>query len=228
MTYNCLLIDVDDTILDFKAAEKLAFKKTHEDKGVSFTEDDYFNYHHLNIQLWKNFEKGLITLEDIKANRYKMYFESRGLNVDSADFQSAYENNLAYCAQVFDDEVMPTLDYISKRAEIYGVTNGLSHVQSRRLQLSGVDKYFTNCFVSEKIGARKPDKRFFDYVEDHVPCFDKTKTLLVGDSLTADIPAAQYGYDTCLINRGGSPLSECAIPPKYVIEKFYELKKFFE
>ena len=39
--YDFILTDVDDTLLDFGAAERYALKKTHEINGISFVADDF-------------------------------------------------------------------------------------------------------------------------------------------------------------------------------------------
>lgn len=227
MKFKFLLLDIDDTVLDFKAAEKFAFKKTHDDYGISFCEEDYLIYTELNKSLWKQFEKGEITLSTIKQTRYQKYFFSRGITADAASFQNDYEQNLSLSGVVFDDGVLDTLEYVCKRAEIYAVTNGMAHIQKSRLKLSGIDKFLSGSFVSEHIGVRKPDKGFFDYVEAHIPNFIKEQAIVVGDSLSADIPAGLYGYKTCLINRSANKVTEFAVKPDFEITKFSEIKNFF-
>ena len=227
MKYEFLLLDIDDTALDFLAAEKFAFKKTHGDYGIPFEEKDYFNYSEFNKSLWKRFEKNEISLDYIKNNRFRLYFESRSVSVDAAAFQLDYEENLALCGEVFEDGVIETLSYISNKAQIYAITNGMSHIQEKRLKLSGLDKFIKASFVSECIGVRKPEKLFFDYVENNILNFDKEKALVVRDSLSADIPAGLYGYKTCLINRKNTPVNDCIVKPDYIINEFNELKNFF-
>ena len=104
----------------------------------------------------------------------------------------------------------------------------MMHIQKNRLKLCGIDKYLSGNFVSQAIGFRKPDSKFFEYVENNIPNFDKEKTLLVGDSLSADIAAAKYGYHTCYINRQNIAIPDDKIKPEFEINYFYELKKFFE
>ena len=71
MNYKFVLFDVDDTILDFKAAENFAFKKTHNDFNIQFSESAYEVYHKINSNLWKEFEKGVVSVEDIRNTRFK-------------------------------------------------------------------------------------------------------------------------------------------------------------
>ena len=81
--------------------------------------------------------------------------------------------------------------------------DGLDIEKCREI-VSEVKPYFEKCFVSEAIGVPKPHKEFFDYVEENIEGFDKTKTLVIGDSLTSDIQGGiNAGIDTCWFNPKG-------------------------
>ena len=59
-------------------------------------------------------------------------------------------------------------------------------------------------FVSEEIGFSKPNKEFFEYIEEHIEGFNKKEAIVIGDSLTSDIKGAiNYGIDTCWFNPNG-------------------------
>ena len=60
-------------------------------------------------------------------------------------------------------------------------------MQAGRLKSADISKYFQKIFVSEEIGADKPDKQYFDRCAEQIPDFDPQKTMIVGDSLTSDI-----------------------------------------
>ena len=70
------------------------------------------------------------------------------------------------------------------------VTNGFSYVQHRRLQLSGLLPYLDAVVVSQDLGLQKPDPALVDLALDRLGCRDRTKALLVGDSLSSDMAAA--------------------------------------
>lgn len=56
MRYNTLLFDVDDTILDFKAAELQGLSKLFGNQGYELTDELLSSYQILNQQLWKDYE----------------------------------------------------------------------------------------------------------------------------------------------------------------------------
>ena len=227
MGYKFILLDIDDTVLDFKKAERAAFEKTHIDNGVAFSDKDYELYSKINADLWKALERGEISSSEVIINtRYSIYCKERGIAELGESFRVEYESNLSENAYVFDEEVFETLSLLKKHCKIYSITNGTYHVQSKRIKKSGVEVFLDGQFISEKVGYRKPDKRFFEYVESNIPNFDKAKALVVGDSLTADMPAKKYGYDTCLINRKNIEELLFEYSPTYIIKSFSDLKKF--
>ena len=84
------------------------------------------------------------------------------------------------------------------KVRMYIVTNGAAKVQRGRWARTGLDKYFSGVFISELIGCNKPDVRYFQAVEKQIPDFDKSRAIIVGDSLSSDIKGGyDFGIDTC-------------------------------
>lgn len=227
MKFRFLLLDIDDTVLDFKSAELHALAKTHEDFAMPYNGSDLELYHNINLTLWNEFEKGKISVSEVLANRFELYFKARGIAADSLPFRLKYEENLSERGELCGDGVIETLEFIKTRARIFAVTNGVARIQASRLKETGINRYFEKIFISELIGCRKPEKGFFDYVEANIDGFDKDQALLVGDSLSADIPAAKYGFHTCWINRQNQSDKNADIKPEFTITKFTELKNFW-
>ena len=78
-------------------------------------------------------------------------------------------------------------------------------------------------FVSEEIGVGKPDIRYFEVVFDAMGITDKSKVLIVGDSLASDIVGGiTAGIDTCWY----SPENKTTkLTPTYIVDS---LDKVFE
>ena len=53
-------------------------------------------------------------------------------------------------------------------------------------------KYFTHCFVSERMGMEKPAREFFEGCFAALPGILPEETMIIGDSLTADIAGDVY------------------------------------
>ena len=70
-----VLLDLDDTILDFHKAEKEALKKALQKVGVEPTEKLLAGYSEINLAQWKKLELGELTQEEVKISRYHIFFE---------------------------------------------------------------------------------------------------------------------------------------------------------
>ena len=99
---------------------------------------------------------------------------------------------------------LETCKMLSEYCSLYIVTNGVSKTQHSRIRLSAIKDYFKDIFVSEDVGYQKPLKEFFDYVFEKINLIDKSRVLIVGDSLTSDIQGGNNaGIDTCWYNPKG-------------------------
>ena len=88
------------------------------------------------------------------------------------------------------------------------MTNGVASTQRKRLAATGLNNYVKEVFISEIIGAQKPQKAFFDHCIEHIGPCDLREILLIGDSLSADIRGANMaGIPSCWFNPKGKPLS---------------------
>ena len=189
--YKYLLFDLDDTILDFKAAEVYAFKKLLSKLNIEFKD---------NLALWKKYELGLIERNIIFEDRMKPLFEMLEINYDPVKASYEYLDYLSECA-IFIGNSYKEIVRLSKKYDLYIISNGEPSVQYPRIKASGLDKIFKGLFISSEIGHQKPKKEFFDYVKEHITDFNTEKAIVIGDSLSSDIKGAiNYGIDSCWFN----------------------------
>ena len=93
------------------------------------------------------------------------------------------------------------------------MTNGVASTQRKRLAATGLDAYVKDVFISEVIGAQKPQEAFFEYCFAHIPPCDPSEILLIGDSLSADILGAnRAGIPSCWSNPKGKENPGTAAP----------------
>lgn len=72
------------------------------------------------------------------------------------------------------------------------------------MKLSGFGELLDGVFLSENIGSEKPNVGFFEKVFEEIQPVDKSKTVIVGDSLTSDIQGGiNAGIKTCLYAPNG-------------------------
>lgn len=195
--YKFLLFDADDTLLDFKAAELEALSKLFHSLSLELTPTIHQRYHEINISLWKAFEKNEITRDQIISTRFRLLFHELKIDNIPNTIETDYLDYLAQGHQTIHGakELLTTL---KSSHQLYIVSNGIASTQHRRLKESGLYEYFNDIFISEDTGYQKPQKGFFEYVQAHIPNFQKDKALIIGDSLSSDIQGGfNFGIDTC-------------------------------
>lgn len=230
MGYRILLFDVDNTLLDFDANEAESFRSMMKELQEPWTEEIYETYKDLNTQLWKSIERKEITVEEGINRRFSDLMTCYGRDVDGRRWEKVYRKYLNQGIQEIP-QVHQVLGRLREQGyELYVITNGVEETQMSRMSGAGLDKYFIKLFISEKIGAGKPSKEFFDYVKKHVENFGEKMALVIGDSLTSDIKGGiDAGIDTCWFCKEKDSsirekeLQSEQVKPSYIISELEEL-----
>ena len=85
-----LFLDLDDTILDFHKAERIALSNTIRSFGIEPTEEVLGRYHVINKWHWEQLELGTMTRAEVLVGRFAMLFEERNIAVDPEAVARAY------------------------------------------------------------------------------------------------------------------------------------------
>lgn len=209
---DTIFFDLDDTILDFHAAERAALTDTLGQLGVAPTEEILERYSELNLQQWKLLERGEITRDALKVRRYALLFAEFGLACPPEEAARLYEDRLCL-GHYFMAGAEELLAALAGRYGLYIVTNGTARVQKSRIRSAGLEAYFRDVFISEAIGYDKPDARFFQSCFARIPGFVRENALLVGDSLSSDIAGGKNaGLRTVWYNRRGEENRSGIVP----------------
>jgi 2-haloacid dehalogenase len=202
MKYSTILFDLDDTLLDFGKAEERAVKLLMEKYNIPPTKENRELYIKMNKAKWAALEKHEITRDDLFSKRFTEYFEAVGIVADGIKANDEYITFLSE-GHFLIEGALEVCEELSKECQLYIITNGAKKAQYGRLTGSPLMKYIKDVFISEEIGADKPDKEFFSYVLERIPEKDIRKIIIVGDSLYSDIAGGiNSGIDTCWLNRG--------------------------
>ena len=217
-----LLLDLDDTILDFHKAEHRALTLALTEAGVEVTEERIARYSEINASRWALLEEKKLTRAEVLYSRFAIFFEEMGVEVDPRTVQKAYEGHLSE-GHFFIEGAEALLTALSPRYRLYLASNGTARVQAGRIKSAGIAPYFERMFISEEVGADKPDPAFFRAVFTAIPRFLPEETLMVGDSLTSDIRGGRdAGIRTVWFNPHGKPPRK-DILPTYEIASLSEL-----
>lgn len=224
--YEILLIDLDDTILDFKRAERNAIGKTVASFGTEPTEAVLHRYHLINKAHWEALERGEISREQVLVGRFSVLFRELGLEVDPVACARTYEKNLSQ-GHWFLPGAEEALEVLHKKYRLFLASNGTASVQHGRMTSANLYRFFEGIFISQEIGFNKPSRDYFEGCFEKIPDFDRAKTLMVGDSLTSDILGGiNAGVDTLWVNPEHKQAGE--VKPTYEIENLAQLDEFLQ
>ena len=225
--FEFLFLDLDDTILDFHKAERIAISKTIRDFGVEPTEEVLARYHVINKWHWEQLELGKLTRAQVLENRFGVLFQELGVDADKTLCARTYEHNLSI-GHYFLPGAEEAVDRLSKKYRLFLASNGTASVQKGRMTSANLYRFFEKVFVSQEIGHNKPSHAYFDACFAQIPGFDKRKAIIVGDSLTSDIRGGNNaGIATCWVNPKGLPRRE-DIHVDYEIKALDELESLLE
>lgn len=228
MKYEIIIFDADETLFDFRKSERDAFKNTMLEFDIEYDENHHLKiYQDINTAIWKEFEEGLITQEKLKVERFKRLSDSLNAGFDEVEFAKSYIKYLADASFLFDESI-DLVESLHKDYRLTIVTNGLKDVQNHRIRKSVIGKYFEDIVISEEAKVSKPDPRIFELALNNIKHTDKSKVLMVGDSLTSDIKGGiNFCIDTCWFNPNKIE-NKTTIKPTYEISNLMELKDILE
>ncbi len=221
-----LFLDLDDTILDFHKAERIAIAKTIREFGVEPTEEILNLYHGINKWHWEQLELGTLTRDQVLVNRFAVLFERLGKDVDAPKCAKTYEHNLSI-GHYFLPGAEEAVDRLSQKYRLFLASNGTAVVQKGRMTSANLYRFFEKVFVSQEIGHNKPSKAYFEACFGEIPGFAKENAMIVGDSLTSDIQGGiNAGITTVWVN---PEHKDCGgIQPDYEIERLSQLEALLE
>lgn len=198
--YRTVLFDADQTLLDFKKSECAALCEALAAMGVTADENMLKRYSEINSATWKRLERGEITKTELRTVRFAEFCDFYSISLDVEVLAERYLASLA-TKRFLMDGALEVCRTIASSCRLYIITNGIASVQHGRLDPSPIRPYFQELFISDELGAEKPDSAFFDKVIEKIPDFDPADTLVVGDSLSSDIRGGiGAGLDTCWLN----------------------------
>lgn len=203
-----VLFDLDDTILDFHKAEAIALTRALSEMGVAPTPQTIARYSAINKSQWELLEEKKLTRPQVLIRRFDILFGELGVHVSSQETQRRYETYLAM-GHHFIPGAPELLAELVTKYRLFLVSNGTAPVQAGRIKSSGIETYFEKIFISEAVGADKPQKLFFDRCFAQIPDFCPEEAIIIGDSLTSDIRGGNNaGITTCWFNPKGLPRRE--------------------
>lgn len=220
-----ILIDVDNTLLDFSKCAKSAIRQGFSELGLPWEEGIFTVFSTVNDDLWRQIETGELTRQRLKEIRFARVFSRCGICADGPAFEARFHDLLAQSHEPVAG-ALELLRHLAGRYTVCVASNASYHQQVHRLELAGMLPYVRQVFVSEQAGALKPSPAFFAWCFAQLGNPPKESVLMIGDSLTADIAGgAAFGIATCWYNHGGQPLPD-GVRPDHTVAHLSEIPRF--
>ena len=204
MAYELLLADADGTLFDFDAGEQKALTALFAHFDIPAREEFFQTYHRVNREQWSLLEKGQTTLPELQVARMARFLEAVGLRRSPEEMHLFFRDQLsrqsillpgaeAFCAQV------------AERMPICLVTNGVAVIQHARFDHCPLSPYLSGLFISEELGTAKPDPAIVRAALRRMKVSPE-KAVMIGDSVAADIPAANAAGVFSILFTNGRPV----------------------
>lgn len=201
-----IFFDLDHTIWDFdRNAEETLYElyEVHRlrELGLISCSDFVAKYTENNHSLWAQYHLGLISKEILRAERFNRTFVELGVEPERIprQFEEDYVRISPTKTNLFEG-AQKVLAYLQEKYTLHIISNGFKETTLTKMDLSGLNPYFTNVIISEDVGVNKPDKAVFEYALNKAQAA-KAESIMIGDSLEADIYGAQnFGMRAIFFN----------------------------
>ena len=207
--YKYILFDLDRTLWDFDANARNNIYQLLDKYNVPVGDKSEFfeQYEQINHILWAGYEKGDIKKEELRWLRFHKAFNLYGIDDEnfSKEFGEEYLDEMPN-QNILMPHAMEVLEKLhTKGIKMAVVSNGFKEVQYRKLNKSGIDKFFQAVMISEEQGVHKPCPIIFKRAIKAIGG-DKKETLMVGDDFANDIEGAMiFGIDQFFYNYKNTP-----------------------
>lgn len=211
--YDFVLLDADNTLFDFDSAEARALRTVLLARGYTPDQTTVETYVRINAALWEAFARGEIEQDFLLVERFRRFQQAVGGSHDPAAFNADYMAALAAGSELFPGALELCRSLAGLGCTLAIVTNGAAVAQRGRYNVSPIRQVIPHLFISQELGARKPDPLFFDCVCRNLGITDRSRAVVVGDNLDSDILGGnRAGIDTIWYNPHGAPLQGSARP----------------
>lgn len=209
--------DLDDTLFDFSASSLIVLNSVYADFGLDrwFTcADEWVEcYHRHNACLWNLYNRGEITSEYLRMERFLRPFAEAGMDLSQAkelacSLDGLYLERLAATGLEIKGAKDTIMDLRKKGYRIGVLSNGFTGVQEAKLRNMGMDTLVDCLVLSDEAGINKPARGIFDYAL-RKSAATAAESLMIGDNPDTDIAGAlAAGWQVLLFNPRKDSLGE--------------------
>lgn len=200
MKYRHLFFDLDNTIWDFDKNSYNALKNVLTNLGILEESGNYDTLYKTFSEVNENYRKlyreRKIDKQTFQEGRFEIALNENGTPFPefSPIINNKYINEISNM-KLLKEGAVETLDYLYNKYNLFIITNGFIKSQNNKLEKSGISHYFKKVYISEEVGASKPDRKIFEYAIKSSNA-RKNESVMIGDTWETDIVGAmKFGID---------------------------------
>lgn len=220
--YDIILLDADMTLFDFERSEREALSRVLTARGYSTDEETLALYRKINSALWEANARGEIDQDFLTVERFAAFMRVKGGDYDPREFNREYLAALGEGCYLLPGAEEFCRALREGGCELAIVTNGLPTAQWGRFNRSPLKGIIPHMFVSMELGCQKPQRTYFDQVCVRLGITDRSRAVIMGDSLRTDVQGGiNAGIDTIWFAPGGEEVPEYPVPT-YTVRSYHE------
>jgi len=207
--YKHLFFDLDRTLWDFETnsdetLQEILIKYNLASKGIKSLLIFKDVYSGINTMLWSLYLNGEIIKEKLNIQRFNLTLEAFGIKDtllansmadDYVEMSPLKTNLFPYAIEM--------LEYLQGQYKLHIITNGFEEVQFKKLERTGMNRFFDKVITSEEAGAMKPKEKIFHFALNKASAL-AAESLMIGDEIEIDLLGAKAaGLDQMYVNHHG-------------------------
>lgn len=206
MRFSLLLCDIDNTIFDFRSAERAAYAAVSARFSLPDDEELFLLYKAINTLHWQKLRRNETTAQRLRLDRFRDFADTLGL-------EDANVPAMSDCyVRALERQRTPVpgaeafLRRVSAHMPVIFVTNGFASVQRARMQASPLRRYVTDVLISEEFEHAKPHPQMLREALRRADVQNPARAVMIGDNEDTDIQAAKNaGTASILFLCGSTP-----------------------
>lgn len=172
---KAIIFDIDNTLIELRDEFISSMKDLLLEMNYHFSDEKINEIYRFADEHEKHFEK-------INKQEFLDFINKNCCTNLTMEFVDRLE--IAQGKNVYEDPTLITvIEYLSKKYDLFAISNWFTKTQCIRLENMGVLKYFKKVYGAD-INYYKPDKRVFDVILKE---YKKEDCISIGDSLENDV-----------------------------------------
>lgn len=190
---NDIFWDLDHTLWDFDRNSDLTFFKILNENNIKVDVSLFLKaYHPINREYWNLYRLNKVSKAHLRFYRLSDTFKELNVEVPEkliSKLTVDYINHLSDFNYLIPN-ALTILEKFHLNYNMHIITNGFKEVQKKKLEKSGLLKYFKTITISENIGFKKPSKEIFLHAITKANTVIEN-SVMIGDNFNADIIGAK-------------------------------------